>query len=545
MQPEPISRKELELRASASIELRKRAVNKKTVYSIVAPDKTILRTIQRNKFNQFEEVHGKMATVMVPVKLEPVLTNPKKYIIIYGGRGGAKSMTVIDILAAETKDDASKTMCFREVQKSLKNSVFNGIESEIKRIGFEGYTSVPSSSEIRHDNGGLFSFWGLSGNLADMKSLFGYKRFWTEEAESTSQRSLDTMGPTLRGVDGASLIFTFNPRSSADPIYQAFIKPFERKLNLDGIYEDDYHLIIKIGYQDNPWFFDDPTLVSELHKDQQRVIDGFMTQSKFDHVWGGEPDDNVEDAIISTAWFDAAIDAHKKLGFKSQGAKIAAHDPSDLGNDNKGYALRQGSIILKVKDSDKGDVNEGCDWAINEALEDGVDVFRWDADGMGSGLKRQVASAFDELKIDYETFYGSSSGSGMRDAACIYEPTEKTVKRPKTVSETFRNDRAYNYWLLRDRFYNTFKAVTKGEYIDPDKLISIDSEGVENMAQLRAEICRIPLKKNSNGFIQIMSKDDMKRLLEIESPNMADSVMMLMAPPQLKQVMAPLRFTGC
>lgn len=45
------------------------------------------------------------------------------------------------------------------------------------------------------------------------------------------------------------------------------------------------------------------------------------------------------------------------------------------------------------------------------------------------------------------------------------------------------------------------------------------------MAKLRAEICRIPLKPNGNGFIQIMTKEEMKKL-GVPSPNMADSVMM-------------------
>ena len=544
MQAETLNREELELRAHARLELKKRSLQASTVYSIVDSDKTILRQIQRNPFGQFEEVHNKIASVQVPLKLEPMLTRPKKYIIVYGGRGGAKSMTIMDILAAETKDDGSKTMCFREVQKSLKNSVYNGLVSEIKRIGFEGYTPIPSQSEIKHENDGLFSFWGLNGNLADMKSLFGYKRFWTEEAEITSQKSLDYMGPTLRGVPGAMLLFSFNPRSSADPIYQAFVKPFERQLNKDGIYEDDYHLVIKIGYEDNPWFNDDTTLKGELEKDKQKIKDGFMTQSKFDHIWGGEPDDNVENSIISTEWFDAAIDAHKKLGFKPEGAKIGAHDPSDLGNDNKGYAERQGSVVTRATESDKGDINEGLDWAVDQALDNRVDAFRWDCDGMGTGLKRDVAKAFDEIKTDYEPFYGSMSGSGMRDANVIYEHTGETNKRPKKVSETFRNDRAYNYWLLRDRFYNTYRAIVKGEYVDPDTMISLDSEGIDNMAQLRAEMCRIPLKKNPNGFIQIMSKDEMKRLLEIDSPNMADSVMMLMAPPPLVKVAQKLNFSG-
>ncbi len=78
--------------------------------------------------------------------------------------------------------------------------------------------------------------------------------------------------------------------------------------------------------------------------------------------------------------------------------------------------------------------------------------------------------------------------------------------------------------------YRTYRAVEHGEYHDPDELISFSSNMGE-MQALRSEICRIPQKRNGNGKIQIMSKDDMKRLLEIDSPNMADAVMMSLAIP--------------
>jgi phage terminase large subunit len=59
-------------------------------------------------------------------------------------------------------------------------------------------------------------------------------------------------------------------------------------------------------------------------------------------------------------------------------------------------------------------------------------------------------------------------------------------------------------------------------------MISIDSSGVENIDALRSEVCRIPIKQNNNGYIQVMSKIEM-RALKIPSPNMADALMMTFA----------------
>jgi len=72
-------------------------------------------------------------------------------------------------------------------------------------------------------------------------------------------------------------------------------------------------------------------------------------------------------------------------------------------------------------------------------------------------------------------------------------------------------------------------------------MISIDSEGVDNIANLRSEVCRIPKKDNPNGLIQIMSKDDMKRL-EIDSPNESDSIMMSVFKPPAKVVREPINY---
>lgn len=495
-------------------------VGKMTVYGIVDMNLNIVRKWIRQG-NSFIE-SSEDATVLIPEKLEPLLLKRKKYKVIYGGRGGGKSIAVMDLLAAESKDYGSSVMCFREVQKSLKESVFKGLKGEIRRLGFEGFRVVESQGEIRHANGALFSFWGLNTNLANMKSLYGYKRFWTEEAETISQESLDTMGPTLRGIDDAEMWFTFNPKSSENPISKAFIVPFQDALLRDGYYEDDYHLIIKVGYNDNPWFMNDKTLRDELEKDRQKVKAGHMRQSKFDWIWNGEFSDDVDDAIIPSDWFDACVDAHIKLGFKPKGQIVVAHDPSDTGPDPKGLCIRHGSVIMDVIENDTGDANAGCDWATNIAIEKNADVFTWDCDGMGVALNKQVNESISGKHMDMVMFKGSHSPDFPTQ---IYQGEKSETARPKRNEDVFKNKRAQYYWWLRDRMYATYRAVKDGEYVDPDDMLSFSSE-IRHLSKLRAELCRIPRVYNGSGTIQIMTKADMKNKLKIPSPNLADSVMM-------------------
>jgi phage terminase large subunit len=244
-----------------------------------------------------------------------------------------------------------------------------------------------------------------------------------------------------------------------------------------------------------------------------------LSTAEYLHIWEGQFNDEVDGSIIPVDWFNAAIDAHIKLGFKPKGAKIASFDPSDEGGDAKGYALRYGSVILDVAESMQGDVNQGCDWALNRAIAANVDTFTWDCDGLGVSLKRQVNEALSGKKIDSIMFKGSEKP----------ENPKKLFQDGIANDHTFKNKRAQYYWRLRDRFYNTYRAVTKGEYIDPDELISLSSD-IDDIDTLRSEVCRIPKKPNNNGLIQIKSKTDMLAM-GIPSPNMSDSLMMAMLIP--------------
>ena len=154
----------------------------------------------------------------------------------------------------------------------------------------------------------------------------------------------------------------------------------------------------------------------------------------------------------------------------------------------------------------------------------------WDCDGLGVSLKRQVTESLDGKKIDIRMFKGSESPVNPED---IYQPDTMLSKwEAKTNEQTFKNKRAQNYIRLRDRFYATYRAIEKGEYLDPDEIISISSS-IGCMEAFRSEVCRIPLKHNGSGFLQIMNKVEMKNVLKIASPNLSDSAMMSLEEPDI------------
>ena len=470
-------------------------------------------------------------TIFVIEKLEPAILKYKKYKCLYGGRAGTKSIMVMDTVVGDVNANGSKVFVLRERMKSLKDTIYAGIVGRIDSLKIKGFTPVPSEREVRHKNKGKITFGGMQ-NIIDMKGSFEYKYFLMEEAARTSQQTIDTLGPTLRGVDGAELWYVWNPESANDPMSLEFIVPFQAQLDKDGYYEDDYHMIIKVGFEDNPWFMHDQSLREEYEKDLQKKNEGRMSEARFNHIWHGAFNDDIDNSVIKADWFDACIDAHKKLGFEARGGKVAGFDPSDVGNDTKGYCLRQGVVFTDVREIDAEDANRAFDIASRDAKNAGVDTFGWDCDGMGALLRDQAAKNFAGTKVT--TFMYKGSESPHHPDSIFRSDGEYGMKGEKKNKDVFNNKKAQNIISFAERVRKTWLAVEHGKYIDPDELVSFDSTTIpQNFLQkLRSEACRMPLKPSDK--IKFYTKQEMRNGIRqpdgskivIPSPNLFDAVVL-------------------
>lgn len=493
--------------------------------------------------------------------LHPIFTKPKRIKIIVGGRGSTKSTGIADYVAAKVSN-GELWCCARENQNSIEESVHRTILDEVSRLGISGFEDTKTS--ITHEESGGRTFYrGLARNITSLKStLSGIDGLWIEEGEDISANTLRVLTASVRlnakdteellngkklksqeelneilensDIKMPEIIITMNRGARAGAVARKWLDRAEDALSRCGYYEDDTVMVVQMNYTDMPlsWF-----IASGL--EQERLDDeSQLTQAAYDHKWHGDYMDEVENSIIKPEWFDAAIDAHKlpqlQKAFEPHGITIAAHDPFDDGNDAAGFAVRHGSVIKSVQCKDHGEIDVCCDWATDLAKKFHADCFVFDGDGMGTGLKRQISDNFAGTKIDYHMFKGSLSGKGQDNGEDIYQEINDTKdENPKTYAETFKNNRAQYYIELANRFYNTYRCVVKGEYIDPDDMISLESDGIKDMLALRSQLCRIPRKiRNTGGLQQIMSKAEMK-LNGIESPNEADSVMMCLYKPEI------------
>lgn len=473
--------------------------------------------------------------VQVTEQIAWLLSKPKRIKIAVGSRGSAKTIGFTDIVLMKT-DKGARVCCTREFQNTIEDSVHETLKQEIARLKLEGFDTT--NNKIRSGMGGEIFYKGLARNISSLQSLGSIDILWVEEAQTVSHKSLRVLTPSIRsGADDndgdmPEIWMSMNRFSRGDAVAQKYLARAEDELARCGRYEDDLCMIVEVNYTDNPWF------PAELELER---ADDLMNLSKdeYDHIWGGQYMETVHNAIIKKEWFDAAIDAHIKLGITPKGATIATHDPAD-GGDSYGYSCRTGILYTDIDELVASNGNDACDIATGRAIQANADLFVWDADGMGALLRNQIADNFKGIKCELRPYKGSNA---VDDPKQVYGGIHSTGSkdRPKTNADTFKNKRAQFGIKLADRFYNTYQAVVLGKYIDPDTIISLSSD-IKLINKIRTEVCRMPTVPNGAGKIQLMSKEKLKSEYDMDSPGMYDCLTMGEELPHIKGPPMTLNF---
>lgn len=267
------------------------------------------------------------------------LLRKARYLGAHGGRGGAKShfcasMVVEGCLATE----GLRVVCIREVQRTLKESSKRLIEDEIERLGVGKYFDI-NRDEIGTPGNGIITFTGLQSHTAEsIKSLEGYSLAWVDEAHMLSARSLELLRPTIRSP-GSRLMFSWNPRSSDDPI----------DLFLRGPNPPEDAIVVQSNYLNNPWF------PAELEAERQH--DEKHNPQRYGHIWLGQYESDNPDSLWKWAWINGYRTYQDRLPAMERivvgvDHAISSTERSDehgivaagLGEDGRAYVLEDASI---------------------------------------------------------------------------------------------------------------------------------------------------------------------------------------------------------
>lgn len=428
------------------------------------------------------------------------LIRKARYKVLYGGRGSGKSYFLAELAVEVSRRIGTVILCAREFQGSLDDSVYQLLIETIERLGYTEEFDILKSTITHKGTGAKFVFYGIKNNVTKIKSIQGVGVCWVEEAEAVTKNSWDVLIPSIRGDKNAEIWVSFNPKNILDDTYRRFI-----------VHPPQDSIVLKANYDINPHFADTPLLADMLECKER-------DEDLYRHIWLGEPVADSELAIIKPSWIEAAIDAHEKLGFQAAGKRILGFDVADEGDDANATVLRHGSVVTDMRQWRGQDVIYSADKVYLYAQEQDIDRIVYDNIGVGAGVKAQ-----------FRRKRGKVQTLGFNAGGAVYKPDAKYTDDKKN-RDMFANIKAQAWWMVRDRFYKTWRAVHHGDSYPEDQLISL-SGSLHELEYLTAELSRPQVDYDQNGRVRAESKKDMKKR-GIPSPNRADALVMAFAPVQ-------------
>lgn len=458
----------------------------------------------------------------IPAIFEPFL-QPARFKVAEGGRGSSKTRTVITILVNNVLWAGWRVVCFRELMEAIAESSYQEIVEEIDRRNLGAFFDITKTEISCPSSGGVFKFSGIraSSKRLQNQKLKGFSNFdaaFIDEGESITKDSWNALVPTMRKA-GSEIYVCFNPASPLGFVYQAFVAapiyPAER-------HGKPYCITLKVNYTDNPFFpkelADDAELMRQTDPELYR------------HVYLGEPVADSALAIIKPMWLEASIDAHKHIpDFPTGGGKIGGMDVSGgqegeviapKANDPNALAWRYGCILAGLEEWQDENPNAAAAHAHPIILREGIEILNVDNIGVGAGVPGELRRLHAEAQkknplVRKFQFLGWTASESPLQPDREYQPG-------KTHGDMFANLKAQGWWLLGDRFRNTWQA-RNGLPYDRDMLISIPS-GLPLREKLQAELAQ-PRRESVNGRAKVEGKKSLKAR-GVPSHNLADAVVM-------------------
>lgn len=187
--------------------------------------------------------------------------------VYHGGRGGVKSWGCAEALIRLSAALPIRVLCCREHMNTIKDSSHKLLKDTIERLGLSAWFHCTAGS-ITSKAGAEFLFKGLYGNEEGIKSTEGIDICWVEEAQTVTERSWQTLVPTVRG-DDSEIWVTFNMIDENDATYQRCV--------MNAMPTDIVH---HINYDSNPYF--PKVLQMEMERDKKRDY------HLYEHIWLGK-----------------------------------------------------------------------------------------------------------------------------------------------------------------------------------------------------------------------------------------------------------------
>lgn len=242
------------------------------------------------------------------------LLQPARYKGAWGGRGGGKDhhfceQIVVDSLEhAANHGEGLRTVCVREIQKTLQESVKFIIETKLNDAGLgeaDGFKVYANDGIISTPRDGVVLFTGMQAHNAEsFKSYEAFKRLYWTEAQQASERAIRIVTPTMRARN-AEMWFAWNPKNppsndatTGKPNFQASIDGMLRYAPPAGA------IVVEAQFEKNPWFYSDTSMPED-----EAYARRHRTPEDYNHIWRGAYEMRSERRVFKnwrTALFETA-----------------------------------------------------------------------------------------------------------------------------------------------------------------------------------------------------------------------------------------------
>jgi len=429
--------------------------------------------------------------------LKPFWLQPARNRVLYGGRASSKSWDAAGFATFLADNYKLRVLCVRQFQNKITESVYSLLKIQIERFRLGDRFDVQQNKIYNTATDSEFMFYGLWRSIDEIKSLEGIDILWIEEAHNLTEEQWKILEPTIR-KSGSQIWVIFNPRLISDFVYKRFV------LN-----PPPNTITRKINYDENPFLSGTMSQIIEAAK--------LEDYEEYEHIYLGEPRQDDDSVIIKRSWILAAIDAHKALNFEPAGRKRIGFDVADSGADKCANVCSHGSVVIWA-DMWKGAEDEllkSCKRTYHSAIERQAAII-YDCIGVGASSGAKFAEINEELntRVVYSKF---NAGGAVLKPEAEYSTDIKN-------KDMFSNLKAQAWWLLSDRFRNTYNAIHKGEKFKDDELISLSSD-LPYLDLLIDELSVPKRDYDPNGRVKVESKKDLAKR-DIPSPNLADALIM-------------------
>ena len=429
--------------------------------------------------------------------------------VLIGGRASSKSWDAAGFATFLTDNYKLRVLCVRQLQNRIEESVYALLKIQIDRFGLNDRFRILDNKILNSGTGSEFMFYGLWRHIAEIKSLESVDVLWIEEGHSLTEAQWQILEPTIR-KEGSQVWIVFNPDLATDFAYKRFV-----------VSPPPDTIVRLINYDENPFLSATMVKIIEAAKAESDA----NGDDDFAHVYLGEPREDDDSVIIKRSWIKASIDAHKALDLAPSGRKRLGFDVADSGDDKCATIYAHGSLVswADMWKAGEDELLKSCTRVYQSAREREASIV-YDSIGVGATAGAKFgeinAALIEGKRVAYSKF---NAGGAIFKPEAYYTPQTKN-------KDMFSNIKAQAWWLVADRFRNTYNAVRNGQKFKDDELISLAS-GMPHLELLINELSTPKRDYDQNGRVKVESKKDLAKR-EVASPNLADAFVMAFAPIQ-------------